>query len=201
MKESRCSRTRCVKPSRHNRQTQSDSPRTIPYRATNRLLPFRSVRFNPRDDTLDETDFGSGGGPVDPGSTVMRFRYLGDPLFILSCALYVLNRYWLKAQFHTPLLHGQFNDLLLIPCALPPLLLLHRWMGLRAHDDLPTAGEVAGHLLVWSVLFEWIGPHLMQGKTGDPLDVVAYAAGGMLAWLWWRRSQWRMPFARAVNEL
>ena len=42
------------------------------------------------------------------------------------------------------------------------------------------------HLVIWSVLFEVIGPHIMR-VTGDPLDVLAYVVGGVLAGLWWHR--------------
>ncbi len=88
---------------------------------------------------------------------------------------------------HSPFLHDHFNDVLLIPCALPPLLLLQRWLRLRSHDRAPTPGEIALYLGVWSILFEVIGPHIMPRTVGDPWDVVAYVAGGVLAGLWWHR--------------
>lgn len=88
------------------------------------------------------------------------------------------SRYWL-------------DDLLLIPCALPPLLLLHRRLKLRLHDAPPTLVEIAVHLVAWSVLFEWIGPHLMARATGDPADLVAYSVGALAAALWWRRETFR----------
>jgi len=115
------------------------------------------------------------------------FGYLRDGLFLVCCSLYALNRWILKPHIHSLFLHDHFNDLLLIPCALPPLLLLQRWLKLREHDQLPTAGEIALYVLVWSVLFELVGPHIMRGKVGDPWDVVAYFAGGILAGLWWHR--------------
>jgi len=73
---------------------------------------------------------------------------------------------------------------------LPPILLVQRWLGLRTHNGMPTAGEIAFHVVVWSVLFEAIGPHLISRATGDPWDVVAYSAGGILAGLWWHRGIW-----------
>lgn len=114
-----------------------------------------------------------------------RFRYLRDPLFLLGCAAYALNRFVLKPHFSAPLLHNWFNDALLIPCALPPLLLAHRWLGLRKHDAAPTLLEISTHVIAWSILFELIGPHLMRGTTGDPWDVVAYLSGAVAALLWW----------------
>jgi hypothetical protein len=118
---------------------------------------------------------------------VNSFRYLADPLFTVTCGLYALNRWGLKPHVHSAFLHNQFNDLLLIPCALPPLLLIQRWLGLRGHDHLPSAGEITLYLAVWSVLFEVAGPRLMPWTVGDPWDVLAYVAGAVLAGLWWHR--------------
>lgn len=114
-----------------------------------------------------------------------RFGYLRDPLFLTACASYALNRWWLKSHVHSAFLHGQFNDCLLIPCALPLVLWMQRRLDLRRHDDFPSIGEIAFHVAIWSVLCEVIGPHLMR-TTGDARDVLAYAAGGFIAWLWWR---------------
>ncbi len=116
-----------------------------------------------------------------------QFRYVRDPLFLVCCSLYALNRWVLKPRTHNAFLHDHFNDVLLIPCALPVLLLLQRWLGLREHDHRPTAGEIALYLAVWSVLFEVIGPHIMPWTVGDPWDVAAYVMGGIAAGLWWHR--------------
>lgn len=115
-----------------------------------------------------------------------RFRYLGDPLFLGACALYVLNRWGLKPRVHSAFLHGQFNDLLLIPAALPPLLWLQRRLALRGHDAPPTSGEIIFHLAVWTLLFELMGPRFIAHATGDWRDILAYAAGALLAGIWWR---------------
>ncbi len=115
-----------------------------------------------------------------------RFAYLADPLFLASCAMYAANRWLIKPHVHSGFFHNWFNDLLLIPCALPVLLFAHRRFGLRDHDRPPTALEITGHVIGWSVLFEVIGPHIMR-TTGDPLDAVAYAVGGLAAFCWWHR--------------
>jgi hypothetical protein len=116
-----------------------------------------------------------------------RFQYVFDRLCLLSCSLYAVNRWLVKPHTHNLFLRNHFNDSLLIPCALPPLLLFQRWLKLRTHDGRPAAGEIAFHLVIWSILFEVIGPHIMSWTTGDPWDVVAYFAGGLVAWLWWNR--------------
>lgn len=115
-----------------------------------------------------------------------RFRYGLDPLCLVGCAAYALNRWILKAHWDDAFLHSTFNDLWLMPCALPWVLWLQRRLGLRHHDGMPTPGEILSHLALWSVLFEVIGPRVMR-VTGDVGDVIAYAVGGGVAWWWWHR--------------
>ena len=116
----------------------------------------------------------------------MAFRYLRDPVFLGALSLFALNELLLKRLSHTPFFYHHFNDLLLIPCALPLLLLLHALLGLRGAAAAPTAAEVIGHLLVWSVLFEFAAPRLAQHATGDYRDIFCYWLGGGLAWLAWK---------------
>src|SRR5580765_5742669 len=110
-----------------------------------------------------------------------RFLYLRDPLFLTGCAAYFINRWVVKPHVHTGLFHSHFNDLWLIPCALPPILWLHRGLGLRPHANAPQISEIIPHLIFWSALFEWIGPKFVPHTTGDPLDIPAYAVGALLA--------------------
>lgn len=115
-----------------------------------------------------------------------RFGYLTDGLFMAACGLYVTNKVLL--HFLTPghFWSGHFNDLLLIPCALPVILGLHRRFGWRTHDAPPTLAEVSFHVLIWSVICEGVGPQFLAHATADPFDVSAYAIGGLLAWAWWQ---------------
>ncbi len=114
-----------------------------------------------------------------------RFGYVFDPVFLFSCALYLTIRLLIKPHTHIAFFHNWFNDILLIPCALPILLLLHRRLKLRSHYRPPTAGEVAAHVVGWSILFEVIGPHIMR-TTGDFWDAVSYAGGGVVAFFVWK---------------
>jgi hypothetical protein len=114
-----------------------------------------------------------------------RYRYLKDPVFLCSALLYAVNRWAVKPHTHQWFLNGYFNDLLLIPCALPCVLWLHRQMQIRGNDQPPSWREIGFHLAIWSVLFEIIGPHIMRHTTGDPLDIAAYVAGGLAAGLVW----------------
>lgn len=116
-----------------------------------------------------------------------RFGYLRDPLFLLASAAYALNRWVLKPRFQSPFLHNHFNDLLLIPAALPVMLWIQRILTLRKHDAFPLCSEVLLHWAVWSAVCEWIGPFWFHMGVADVWDVVAYGAGGIVAYLWWNR--------------
>ena len=123
-----------------------------------------------------------------------RFRYLGDGLFLASCSLYIFNR-WLVKPLAGPdsLFAWWFNDLLLMPCAVPLCLWLERRLALRGHDRPPTGAEIVFLWALWSVLFEILGPGWFPGATGDWIDVAAYAAGGIFAWAWWNRPAPDLP--------
>lgn len=117
-----------------------------------------------------------------------RFNYWCNLPFLTGCAAFVANRWAVVPRLAGGgFMRSHFNDLWMIPCALPPLLWLYRRLGLRAHDQPPTIAEILSHLVFWSVFCEWLGPRLVTRSTGDPWDVLAYAAGAFFAGLWWRR--------------
>ena len=118
-----------------------------------------------------------------------RFQYACDPLFLIGCVAYCVNRWLVKPRMHSIFLHSYFNDLWLIPCALPLILWLHRRMHIRTHDEMPRLSEVVFHLVLWSLICEWIGPTLVPGKTGDLWDVAAYSVGAGFAYVWWHHAQ------------
>jgi hypothetical protein len=130
---------------------------------------------------------------------VKRFAYLRDGLFLVCCSLYGLNRWMIKPHTHNVFLRFHFDDLLLMPCALPVLLWLQRGLRLRDSDVPPTWNELALYTVFWSILFEVIGPHLFRRSTGDPWDVVVYVLGGIGAGLWWNRH--KLFSRRTAHEL
>jgi hypothetical protein len=117
---------------------------------------------------------------------------LADRLCYSALLLYSLNRWILKPHFRSPFLHNHFNDLLLIPAALPVVLWIQHLLELRGHDDFPTWMEMAFHWAVWSIICEGIGPFWLKSGTADIWDVACYAIGGIAACLWWNRNHvWR----------
>jgi hypothetical protein len=124
---------------------------------------------------------------------VNRFGYWRDRLCVAACAAYALNRWALKPRVHWSFLHDHFNDVLLIPAALPLVLWVQRRRGLRTHDQPPTWAEVALHWAVWSAVCEFFGPRFLHKGTADPWDVACYGLGGIAACLWWRKGPVQTP--------
>ena len=136
---------------------------------------------------LPEGFFGDWGGSRNDRPSVKAFRYALDPLCFSACLFYTVNRWVIEPICTWPILHEHFNDLLLIPAALPLVLRLQRWAGLRNHDLPPTVSEIFGHLLIWSLISEALGPFIFRWSVGDMLDVAAYTFGALIAGVWWNR--------------
>ena len=118
------------------------------------------------------------------------FAYVRDPIFLASVALYAVNRLVIKPHLlvYSPFFHGHLDDCLVVPVLLPIFLLVYRQLGLRPDDAPPRWWEIAGHVAVWSLFFKGVGPALFHRSVADPVDLLCYAGGGVVAWWLWRRS-------------
>lgn len=116
------------------------------------------------------------------------FAYLADKTFLSACFLYAANRFWAKPLLGetVPFLRCHFDDCLLVPAALPPLLYVFRKLGLRRNDSQPSLREVAEWTLLWAVTFEWAFPRFLGKGIGDWRDVLAYTAGALVSWQLWQ---------------
>jgi hypothetical protein len=128
---------------------------------------------------------------------VNAFRYARDPVCWVACLLYVANRWFLPEGLKDWFLRGYFDDLLLIPAALPPYLWALRKLGLRSHDNFPGWDEILVNLVIWSVAAEVIAPLLWDRAVGDVWDVVAYLLGAVAVGLIWRN---RFHFRRNPSQ-
>jgi len=129
---------------------------------------------------------------------LMRARLL-EPLFITSVCLYTANtRLVGHLTSASPFFRNHFNDPLLVPCALPPLLCLVSLLGVRKDRRDASGFEVILCLLVWSAMFEVLGPSMFQAATGDFRDIAAYWVGGGGSWLYWRCSRRRKALSTSA---
>ena len=126
----------------------------------------------------------------------MKFRYLRDPLFLLSLSIYLVNRLWLEPMMPDTFFNQHLNDLLCIPLCVPVMLYLLRRVGLRTQDHAPGTLEIIVPLIVWSSVFEiWlpdIGP-FRGAAVRDHADIFWYALGALVALLSWQRKPRTTP--------
>ncbi len=115
-----------------------------------------------------------------------RFRYALDPACWVGALCYGANSVFLHVRPSEGFFASYWNDLWMVPCALPLILWVHRCLGWRDSGAYPTVGEIVGHWLLWSLLAEGLGPRWMAHAVADPWDVVAYGMGALLAGVWWR---------------
>jgi hypothetical protein len=133
----------------------------------------------------------------------MSFRYWRDPLFLICCGLYFVNRWGIKVLVPGGFFHEHFNDLICIPVFVPIMLFVMRKLGLRRWDESPAFHEIVIPLIVWSLLFEVVLPRNEswgRGMTADHQDVVYYTLGGFLASLFWTFFYSWMPRRRDSSE-
>lgn len=117
----------------------------------------------------------------------VKFKYLLDPLFLFSLALYTVNKssiirpYWWNCEFCNYYLNGA----LLVPVLVPIILFFSRICNLRKKHAPPMVFEIVIPLAIWAIAFELIGPFYFGKGISDPLDVLAYCIGGFLSWMIW----------------
>ena len=125
----------------------------------------------------------------------MKFAYLRDPLFLACFAVYWLHRLLAWQGLSTPWLRAYLNDLICLPFWIPIMVWVQRRLGLRLHDDPPTAIELILPLVIWAAVFEVILPSTRTWSDlafPDPADVLCYSAGGLAAAFYWN---WRYASA------
>lgn len=118
------------------------------------------------------------------------FKYLRDTLFWTSVTIYILNRFIIKPLTigRIDFFHCYLNDLICIPFCLPIVLFLTRKVGLRRHDEPPDVYELCFYLLLWSFMFEFVGPsygRYFNYPVADPWDILCYAIGCLVAGIYW----------------
>jgi len=119
----------------------------------------------------------------------MPFAYLRDPLFLVACGAYFVNRLVLEPISDAAFWHCYLNDCICIPLLVPPMLWLMQRCGLRRTNAAPEPMEVAIPLVVWAVVFEVVLPQqpAFAGlAVADPLDVLCYCGGAAVAVCYWR---------------
>lgn len=114
---------------------------------------------------------------------------LRHPLFWLCALLYAfscVNRYW--ATWHLPtFINSYLGDLMNLPLELTLVLWVMRRFYFRQPSFVVPVSWIVATWAVDALWFELLMPYFKPSMTADPLDVVAYALGGLLFWRWMNR--------------
>ncbi|MBT5927893.1 MAG: hypothetical protein HOH33_14870 [Verrucomicrobia bacterium] len=78
-----------------------------------------------------------------------------------------------------------WNDVWMLPCAIPLVLSVYNALGLRQSMEIPSGFEILWHGILWGLIAEFVGPLLFVHAVGDPWDLAAYAVGGFLLYFRW----------------
>lgn len=115
---------------------------------------------------------------------------LRHPLFLVLAGLYLfslVNRHWLLLPLPA-FVNSYLADCLYMPLELNLLLWFMRRVYFRQPRFVLPGFWVLSTFLLSAVWFEVVVPGLRTyPATADPLDVGAYAAGGLVFWRWLNR--------------
>ena len=101
-------------------------------------------------------------------------------IFYVAVLLFATHQYMqFVLHIHIRMVDSFLDPLLLLPMALPLITLERRIMFDDEKYELPPL-HVLGYLLLFSLVGEVLFPWLSTSFYADLLDVVAYAAGGVL---------------------
>lgn len=122
------------------------------------------------------------GGPIN-------LHLLKDPFWMVSIACYAFHKCWQLVSPGSGWMDHYWNDLWMLPCALPMILSLYVVLGLREPTACPTWAEILWHGVLWGLMAEFVGPLLFKHSVGDPWDLLAYAVGGVVFFCRWHFSE------------
>lgn len=112
-------------------------------------------------------------------NTHRRPQYLIH-LASLAVILYALSRIWNGSG---GFMDNHLADLMALPIYLPTSWALARGLGIIEVDYRIRFRHIAATAILFGVFFEGFVPMMNHAATRDPLDVLAYFAGGGLVWI------------------
>lgn len=104
-------------------------------------------------------------------------------LLLVSLSLYAINRFWLRNTVGTPLLgyflRCHFNDLMggISFVAVVNIILAH---SVCRHIQIRSIWASIWFMLCVGLIWEYVIPQFSLRGTADPLDLLAYMAGGSI---------------------
>ncbi len=124
---------------------------------------------------------------MKPNCAPTNLRLLRDPFWIIAITCYALHKCWQAVYPDSGWMDHYWNDLWMLPCALPLILSVYGLLGLRELAIRPSGAEILWHGVLWGLMAEFVGPLCFKHAVGDPWDLVAYAVGGFVLFYRWHR--------------
>lgn len=115
------------------------------------------------------------------------FQPVLHPVFIVLMTLYLLHLVLKANQLYQPaLISSYFADLICVPFVMSLSLVLLRL--LKQDDNLQLSiAKIVFFVVYVSLVFEWLLPMYSDRYTSDVGDVVAYAIGAILYYLFQKK--------------
>jgi hypothetical protein len=107
-------------------------------------------------------------------------RVLRHPVFLGAVALFGLNQGLEALGVYLPGVHAWLDDVLCLPVVLGLALACMRGLVYRDRGYCLSPFQIGFALVQISLVFEWWLPLRDDRYVGDPLDVLAYAAGAVI---------------------
>ncbi len=139
------------------------------------------------------------------GQARRPFRYLADPVCIAALILYAMNRFYLKPH-HVGgwFTRGYLNDVLCLPLFVPMILYAEHVLHVRPHFGFPRVWEILQIGAAFTLVFQVIIPRFPKVfiTAGDPYDILAYSAGGVIGWSCWTlEAKWGRRRTQVAREV
>jgi hypothetical protein len=102
----------------------------------------------------------------------------------ISVCLYAINRLLIIPLFpEVGFFRKYFGDVLALPVYLPLSYYLAWRLGLIMDDFQIKITHILGAVIIFSLLFEGLLPFIDATSTRDPIDILAYFAGGLVLYI------------------
>ncbi|NQT61621.1 MAG: hypothetical protein HQ556_01570 [Candidatus Marinimicrobia bacterium] len=102
----------------------------------------------------------------------------------VSAGIFAINRLLLIPLFpELGFFRKYFGDVLALPVYLPLSYYLAWRLGLIMDDFQIKITHVLGAGIIFSLLFEGLIPFIDESSTRDPMDILAYFAGGLVLYI------------------
>ncbi len=112
------------------------------------------------------------------------------PVFIVSAVLFWINQYLEKVMgIFIPIYHAYGDDLMAMPVAFGICLQVMRWLHPLKNQLVFTKRQLLIGLGYFSLVFEGILPLYAEKYVADPLDVVCYAIGSYVFYLFMNKPE------------